>query len=100
MNSVASREVSATASSWRAPGAVALLPVFNIPDRAIVAYEAIPRSSARGDRLSVVRSALEAGRPPTPAVLLVRLSGDLLHAAGLDLADLAAEHGAKPSDIT
>jgi diguanylate cyclase (GGDEF)-like protein len=99
MNSVARREVSATAYSWTAPGAVALLPVFNIPDRAIVAYEAIPRPSARGDRLSLVRSALEAVRHTTPAVLLVPLLGDLLHAAGINPADLAAEHGAKPSDI-
>jgi len=99
MNGVSRREVSATAYSWTAPGAVALLPVYNIPDRAIVAYEAIPRRSARADRLSVMRSALEAVQHTRPAVLLVPMFGDSLHAAGIDPAELAAEHGAKPSDI-
>ena len=82
-----------------APQAVALLPVFNIPDRAIIAYEAIPRPSASSDRMSVVRSALEAARHTTPAVLLVPMFGDLSVATGIDPAELAAEHGAKASDV-
>ena len=48
---------------------------------------------------SVVLGALEAVRHTTPAVLLVPLFGDMLYAARIDPADLAAEHGAKPSDV-
>jgi diguanylate cyclase (GGDEF)-like protein len=76
-----------------------LLPVFNIPDRAIIAYEAIPRLRASSDRLSVVRGALEAVRFTTPGVLLVPMFGDLLDASGVTPAELAAEHGADPSDV-
>jgi diguanylate cyclase (GGDEF)-like protein len=76
-----------------------LLPIFNIPDRAIIAYEAIPRSSSRGDRLSVVRSALEAVRQTMPAVLLVPLLSDRLDVIGVAPAELAAEHGANASDV-
>ena len=72
MNTVASPERAATSGPGAtAPTAVALLPVFNIPDRAIIAYEAIPRLRAPSDRLSVVRGALEAVRFTTPGVLLV-----------------------------
>jgi len=78
---------------------VALLPVFNIPDRAIIAYEAIPRLRAPSDRLSVVRGALEAVRFTTPGVLMVPMCGDLLDAIGVTPAELAAEHGADPSDV-
>lgn len=95
MNSVASPERSAT----RCPGAtssvaVALLPVFNIPDRAIIAYEAIPRLRAPGHRLSVVRGALEAARFTTPGVLLVPMFGDLLDTIGVTPTELATEYGA------
>jgi len=82
-----------------APTEVALLPVFNIPDRAIIAYEAIPRLRAPSDRLSVVRGALEAVRFTTPGVLLVPMFGDLLDTIGVTPAELAAEHGADPSDV-
>jgi len=76
-----------------------LLPVFNIPDRAIIAYEAIPRLRAPSDRLSVLRSALEAVRFATPAVLLMPTFGDLLDELGIAPAQLAAEHGANASDV-
>jgi diguanylate cyclase (GGDEF)-like protein len=100
VNSVASPERSATrCPRTTAPTAVALLPVFNIPDRAIIAYEAIPRLRAPSDRLSVVRGALEAVRFTTPGVLLVPMFGDLLDAIGVTPAELAAEHGADPSDV-
>ena len=100
MNSVASPRGSATACRWTtAPGAVALLPVFNIPDRAIIAYEALPRLTTPNDRLSVVRSALEMARHTAPAVLLVPMFGDVLYGAGIDPATLAAEHGARASDV-
>ena len=100
MNSVAGPERSATrCPGTTAPTAVALLPVFNIPDRAIIAYEAIPRLRAPGDRLSVVRGALEAVRFTTPGVLLVPVLGDLLDTIGVTPAELAAEHGADPSDV-
>jgi diguanylate cyclase (GGDEF)-like protein len=78
---------------------VALLPVFNIPDRAIIAYEAIPRLRAPGHRLSVVRGALEAVRFTTPGVLLVPMFGDLLDTIGVTPTELAAEYGADPSDV-
>jgi diguanylate cyclase (GGDEF)-like protein len=81
------------------PTAVALLPVFNIPDRAIIAYEAIPRMRAPGRRLSVVRGALEAVRFTTPGVLLVPMFGDLLDTSGVTPSELAAEYGADPSDV-
>lgn len=100
MNSVASAERSATrCPGTTPPSAVALLPVFNIPDRALIAYEAIPRLRASSDRLSVVRGALEAVRFTTPGVLLVSMFGDLLDASGITPAELAAEHGADPSDV-
>ena len=100
MNSVAGPRGSATACRWTtAPGAVALLPVFNIPDRAIIAYEALPRLTTPDDRLSVVRSALEMARHTAPAVLLVPMFGDVLYGAGIDPAKLAAEHGARASDV-
>jgi diguanylate cyclase (GGDEF)-like protein len=82
-----------------APSGVALLPVFNIADRALIAYEAILRPTTPGDRLSVVRSALEAVQHTTPAVLLVPLFADLFDAAGVDPTVLAAAHGANPSDV-
>ena len=100
MNSMASAERSATRCPGpTAPAAVALVPVFNIPDRAIIAYEAIPRLRAPGDRLSLVRGALEAVRFTTPGVLLVPMFGDLLDTIGVTPAELAAEHGADPSDV-
>jgi diguanylate cyclase (GGDEF)-like protein len=100
VNSVASPERPATRRRGTTPpGAVALLPVFNIPDRAIIAYEAIPRMRAPSDRLSVLRSALEAVRFTTPAVLLVPMFGDRLDALGVAPAQLAAEHGANASDV-
>jgi diguanylate cyclase (GGDEF)-like protein len=100
VNSVASPERSATrCTGTTAATAVALLPVFNIPDRAIIAYEAIPRLRARSDRLSVVRGALDAVRFTTPGVLLVPMFGDLLDTIGVTPAELAAEHGADPSDV-
>jgi diguanylate cyclase (GGDEF)-like protein len=80
-------------------GGVALLPVFNIPDRAIIAYQAIPRPATPGDHLSVVRSALTAVKHTTPAVLLVPLPGDLLDAPWVDPTLLAAEQGANASNI-
>jgi diguanylate cyclase (GGDEF)-like protein len=81
------------------PGAVAILPIFNIPDRAIIAYEAIPRPSLPGDRMAVLRSALDAARHTTPAVLLVPLFSDLLDTPGVTPAELAAEHSAHASDV-
>ena len=100
MHNVASSERFAVRRrGTAAPGTVALLPVFNIPDRAIIAYEAIPRLRAPSDRLSVLRGALEAVRFTTPAVLLVPMFGDLLDAIGVAPAALAAEHGANPSDV-
>jgi diguanylate cyclase (GGDEF)-like protein len=100
VNSVASPERSATrCPGATAPTAVALLPVFNIPDRAIIAYEAIPRLGASSDRLSVVCGALDAVRFTTPGVLLVPMFGDLLDTIGVTPAALAAEHGADPSDV-
>jgi diguanylate cyclase (GGDEF)-like protein len=100
MSNVASPEVSATGyRAATAPCAVALLPVFNIPDRAIIAYEALARTSSPEDRLSVVRGALEAVRHTTPAVLLVPMFGDFLYAAGTNPVEVAAEHGAKASDV-
>jgi diguanylate cyclase (GGDEF)-like protein len=82
-----------------APSGVALLPVFNIPDRVLIAYEAISRPTTPGDRLSFVRSALQAVQHTTPAVLLVPVFGDVFDAAGVDPTVLAAEHGASPSDV-
>jgi len=82
-----------------APGAIALRPVFNIPDRAIIAYEVIPRLHAPSDRLKVLRSALEAVRFTTPAVLLVPMFGNLLDTLGIAPAELAAEHRANASDV-
>ena len=100
MTSVAIPERSATrCTGTKPPTAVALLPVFNIPDRAIIAYEAIPRVRASSDRMSVVRGALEAARLTTPGVLLVPMFGDLLDAIGVTPAALAAEYGADPSDV-
>jgi diguanylate cyclase (GGDEF)-like protein len=80
-------------------GGVALLPIFNIPDRAIIAYEAVARPTTPGDHLSVVRNALAAVRHTAPAVLLVPMPGDLLDAAGIDPTVVAAEQGASTSDV-
>jgi diguanylate cyclase (GGDEF)-like protein len=100
MGKAAGPEGSATGCrGTTAAGGVALLPVVNIPDRAIIAYEAIPRPTTRGDLLSVVRGALEAVRHTTPAVLVVPMFGDLFDAAGVDPTALAAEHDAHPSDV-
>jgi diguanylate cyclase (GGDEF)-like protein len=100
VNNVASPERAATGSrGMAAPGAVALLPVFNIPDRALIAYEAIPRLRAPSDRLSVLRGALEAVQCTAPAVLLVPMFRDVLDAIGVAPAELAAEHGANASDV-
>jgi diguanylate cyclase (GGDEF)-like protein len=81
------------------PGGVALLPVFNIPDRAIIAYEAVPRPITPSDHLSVVRNALAAVHNTAPAVLLVPLYGDLVDVPGVDPTVLAAEQGASASDV-
>jgi diguanylate cyclase (GGDEF)-like protein len=97
---VAGSEGSATGyHGTTTPSGVALLPVFNISDRAIIAYEAIPRPTTPGDPVSMVRSALKAVQHTTPAVLLVPMFGDLFDTAGVDPTALAAEHGANPSDV-
>jgi hypothetical protein len=66
------------------PNGVALLPVFNIPDRALIAYEAIARPPTPDNLIAVVSSALQAVRHTTPAVLLVPMFGDLFDASGVD----------------
>ena len=83
MNSVASPEWSVTrCPGAAAPTAVALLPVFNIPDRAIIAYEAIPRlqraqgSVVGGARCSRSRAVHHARGA------LVPMFGDLLDTIG------------------
>lgn len=82
-----------------APGGVALLPVFNIPDKAVIAYEAILRPTRPADLLSVVRGALRLVQHTTPAVLLVPMVGDLFDAEAIDPAVMAAELGVTPSDV-
>jgi diguanylate cyclase (GGDEF)-like protein len=100
MDNAADLEGSATGSQGAtALSGVALLPVFNIPDRAIIAYEAILRPTTPADLLSVVRSALRAVQHTTPAVLLVPMLGDLFDAEGIDPTALAREVGATPSDV-
>ena len=100
MDSVSDRKRSATSSQVTSPsGGVALLPIFNITDRAIIAYEAVARPTTAGDHLSVVRGALAAVQHTAPAVLLVRMPGDLLDGAGVDPTVLAAEQGASTSDV-
>jgi diguanylate cyclase (GGDEF)-like protein len=76
---------------------IALLPVFNVPDRATIAYEALPRP-ALANPVAVARTALEATNYSQPAVLLVPFTG-LLEAEDFSPATMAAECGATPSEV-
>src|ERR1700736_3685690 len=76
---------------------IALLPAFNVPDRATIAYEALPRP-ALADPVAVARTALEATHYSHPAVLLVPFT-DLLEAEDFSPAAMAAECGATPSGV-
>jgi diguanylate cyclase (GGDEF)-like protein len=76
---------------------IALLPVFNVPDRATIAYEALPRP-ALANPIAVARTALEATHYSQPAVLLVPFTG-LLEAEDFSPAAMAAECGATPSEV-
>ncbi len=76
---------------------IALLPVFNVPDRATIAYEALPRPPL-ANPVAVARTALEAAQYGQPAVLLVPFTG-LLEAEDFSPAAMAAECGATPSEV-
>src|SRR6202165_791260 len=76
---------------------IALLPVFNVPDRATIAYEALPRPE-RARPAAVARTALEAAHYSQPAVLLVPFTA-LLEAEDFSPAAMAAECGATPSEV-
>jgi diguanylate cyclase (GGDEF)-like protein len=78
--------------------AAALVPIFNISDRAIIAYEVISRPAPE-DPMATVAYALEAARHTTPAMLLVPMFGETLDTPGVELARLAVEHAATTSDV-
>ena len=63
----------------------ALLPIFNIADRAVIAYEVISRPMAGANSLSIVRYAFDAATHTTPALLLVPMFGDTLEVPGAEL---------------
>ncbi|HYL71329.1 MAG TPA: EAL domain-containing protein, partial [Candidatus Dormibacteraeota bacterium] len=79
------------------PGA-ALLPVFNIPDRATIGYEVLPRPDELAPPLDVVRRALEVAQYTSPAILLIPFGG-VARLEDFDPRGLAREFGVAPSEV-
>jgi diguanylate cyclase (GGDEF)-like protein len=77
----------------------ALLPVFNIADRVIVAYEVVPRPRHPLDDVALIRDALAAAEFTSPAVLLLPLSSRLLRGTEFSASRAAKAASADPSEV-
>ncbi len=77
---------------------VALLPVWNIPDRATIAYEALPRPGAVAPP-ALVEAAFAAAQHSSPALMMVPLPASLMHDPRFDPAALAHDAGVAAAEV-